>query len=195
MTSPEFKKSAAQAAGADYYALLDLDPRYDLDPGELERRYLERSRAVHPDRFVGAPASQRLAALQQSMQLNDAYKTLKQPGSRAEYLLGRRGVTIGDNEILDPTFLMEVLELREELAEARHDRDAARLRALEQAMHDRQDATLERVGALFSRFESSGDQTLLADIKVQLIVLRYVRRYLDQFDDMPDDLIDEEGEL
>jgi molecular chaperone HscB len=191
MTTPEFKKSAAPAASADYYALLDLDPRFAIDPGELELRYLERSRTVHPDRFVAAPASQRVAALQQSMQLNEAYKTLKQPGSRAEYLLGRQGVFIGDNEILDPTFLMEILELREELAEAKHGGDQARMRALEQAMIERRDATLERVAALFADFESTGDTALLADIKTQLIVLRYIRRYLDQFDD----LFDDEGEL
>lgn len=190
MTTPEFKKSAVQAASADYYALLDLDPRFAIDAGELERRYLERSRVVHPDRFVAAPASQRVAALHESMQLNDAYKTLKQPGSRAEYLLGRHGVFIGDNETLDPTFLMEVLELREELHEAKHGRDQARMRALEDAMLERRDATLERVAALFADFESTGNTELLAAIKAQLIVLRYIRRYLDEFDDL-----DEEGEL
>ena len=60
-----------------------------------------------------------MAALSRSRALNDAYQTLKKPVARAEYLLERAGVTIGDNERLDPAFLMEILELREELAEAR----------------------------------------------------------------------------
>lgn len=191
MTQAEFKKTAPQAAGMDYYALLGLSERFAIDLGELERRYLERSRDVHPDRFVNAPAAERVAALQRSMQLNDAYKTLKKPHARAEYLLGRHGLFIGDNEALDPTFLMEVLELREELAEAKARGQKHRLGELEKAMLDRQDTIFGRVASLFADVEASGERAVLAEIKAQLIVLRYIRRYLDEFEDV----LDEEGEL
>lgn len=189
MTPPEFKKAAA-AASADYYALLGLKESYAVDKGALERNYLERSRAVHPDRFVNAPAHERVSALQQSMLINQAYKALKNPQSRAEYLLQRYGVDIGDNERLDPTFLMEVLELREELAEAKHAGDRPTLRRLETAMLDRRDDALARVTEQFAAIAGetpAGDDPRLAAVKQQVILLRYVRRYLEEFDDVFED--------
>lgn len=185
MTRPE--PSTVSAPRADYYALFGLEERYALDMAELERRYLERSRAAHPDRFVNAPAHERVRALGESMQLNDAYKALKSPASRAEYLLGRRGVTIGHNETLDPEFLMEILEMREELAEAKAMREVATLRRLEEAMRDRQAGSLARLGDLFARVEATGDSAILAPIKAELILLRYIRRYLEEFDDAYDE--------
>lgn len=188
MKHAEFKRAApAGPAGADFYALLGLEERFALDLEELERRYLERSREVHPDRFVNAGASQRVSALQQSMQLNDAYKTLKKPVPRAEYLLRRHGVTIGANEQLDPAFLMEVLELREELQEAKMAGQSDELRRLEQAMLARRDATLVRVSEQFAAFERSSDEdgrrTILDEIKKEIILLRYIQRYLEELED------------
>lgn len=176
------------AASTDYHALLGMEERYELDPRELERQYLERSKRIHPDRFVNAPAHERVAALQESMLLNDAYKTLKEPLARAEYLLSRNGLEIADNERLDPGFLMEILELREELAEAKQAGDRATLRRLEEAMLDRRDAALNEVGELFAQFYGDGRDgaAVLRAIKERVIVLRYVRRYLHEFDDALD---------
>jgi molecular chaperone HscB len=170
-----------------YFEILGLPERYDIDAAELERAYHERSKSLHPDRFAAAPAAERVAALQQSMGLNEAYKALKKPQSRAEYLLRRAGVTIGGNERLDPQFLTEILELREELAEARHQGDLALVGRLEAAMKGRRDATLASLGPLFARAvaSSSGSSAAerdaaLADIKAALILLRYVVRYLEE---------------
>lgn len=187
MSAPSQFAKSASAGSADYYAVLGLDERYSIDRAELERRYLERSKSVHPDRFVNAPANQRVAALQESMLVNDAYKTLKDPMARAEFLLVRRGLTIGDNERLSPAFLMEVLELREELAVAKRAGDRATLRRLEAEMLAQRDAAFERVAALFGRLEQGGGQAELDSIKEQVILLRYIRRYLDEFDDLSED--------
>ena len=75
-----------------YFELLGLPERFDLARPAIEAAYLDRTREVHPDRFATAAASERVAALQRSMQLNDAYQTLRQPVRRAEYLLNRHGV-------------------------------------------------------------------------------------------------------
>jgi molecular chaperone HscB len=165
-----------------YFEILGLPERFDLDSAELERAYHERSKALHPDRFATAPAAERVAVLQRSMALNEAYKALKKPQSRAEYLLARAGVTIGGNERLDPTFLMEILELREELAEARHGGDLAKVARLEAAMKARQRGTLAQLGPLFARAAADGPDraTALAEIKTALILLRYVVRYLEE---------------
>ena len=168
-------RGSAATSGEDPFALLGLSAGYDVDPAALERAFFERSKAVHPDRVAGAPAAERVAALSRSRALNDAYQLIKKPVSRAEYLLARAGVTIGDNERLDPAFLMEILELREELAEARAAGALARVEQLQRAMQARR---AEALGALSGLF-AAGD---LAAIKHRLIVLRYIHRYLEECD-------------
>lgn len=172
-----------QASPSNYFALLGLPLRYAVDPEELERRYLERSRQVHPDRFVGAEAGERVKALGASMELNEAVKALRDPVRRAEHLLLLFGVAIGTNEQLDPTFLMEILEAREELAEAQTRGDQAEVMRLEEEMQQRRDASIEAVAERFAAVESgetgAGRDALLAQIKRELILLRYVDRYLE----------------
>ena len=167
--------SSDRAAGGDPFALLGLAPAYDVDPAALERAFFERSKAAHPDRVAGAPAAERVVALSRARALNDAYQLLKKPVSRAEYLLARAGVTIGDNERLDPTFLMEILELREELAVARVAGDTALVERLQRVMQARRKDALDALPALFAASD-------FAAIKERLILLRYVNRYLEECD-------------
>ena len=164
-----------RAGGDDPFGLFGLAPAYDVDLDALERAFFERSKTLHPDRFAGAPAAERVAALSRSRALNDAYQLIKKPVPRAEYLLERAGVTIGDNERLDPTFLMEILELREELAEARVAGDLARVEQLQRAMKARRSEALDALPGLFA----AGD---LQAIKQRLIALRYIHRYLEECD-------------
>lgn len=161
--------------GDDPFALLGLQPSYDVDLAALERAFFERSKQLHPDRVAGASAAERVAALSRARALNDAYQLVKRPVSRAEYLLARAGVAIGDNERLDPDFLMEILELREELAEARGAGNTELVGKLQGTMQARRRAALEALPALFAARD-------LPAIKERLILLRYVDRYLEECD-------------
>src|SRR5689334_9118029 len=159
----------------DAFGLLGLPAQFDLDPQVIERAFFDKSKELHPDRFASAPAAERVAALSKSRALNDAYQTLKKPVPRAEYLLARAGVTIGDNERLDPTFLMEILELREGLAEARAAKRTSEIEKLCGKMKARRKTSLDSLAALFANND-------LAAIKEQLILLRYIDRYLEECD-------------
>jgi molecular chaperone HscB len=167
--------SRGTGGGDDPFALLGLAPAYDVDLAALERAFFERSKQLHPDRVAGAPAAERVAQLSRSRALNDAYQLVKKPIPRAEYLLARAGVTIGDNERLDPTFLMEILELREELAAARAAGNTLLVGKLAGVMQARRTQALEALPALFA----AGDT---AAIKDRLILLRYINRYLEECD-------------
>jgi len=171
---------------SDYFQMLGLERRFALDPAELERRYLERSREVHPDRQAGRPADERARAAGETMQLNLAYRTLKRALPRAEHLLQLAGVRIGDNEPVKQDLLVEILELREQLANARASGDAAALERMESAARGRERAELDRLGALFGEFEAApqgGGTETLARIKDQVILLRYLARYREAFED------------
>lgn len=160
-------------SSSDLFALLGLPAQFDLDAQVIERAFHEKSRDVHPDKFASAPAADRVAALSRSRALNDAYQQLKKPVGRAEYLLERAGVTIGDNERLDPAQIMEVMEAREELSEARG--DAARVEKLQTAMQAKRKAALTQLANLFAADDMAG-------VKSVLINLRYIDRYLEECD-------------
>lgn len=161
--------------------MLGLPPRYDVDADTLEKAYFERSKELHPDRFAQAPAAERVAVLSKARALNDAYQVLKKPASRAEYLLAKEGITIGDNERIDPALVMDLLEEREELADARAAGKLPEIERLQTSMKARRAAAFERIGALFAE---GGDR---AAIKQQLILLRYVERYLEECDNALDE--------
>lgn len=105
--------------GQDYFSVFGLQPSVDIDLSELALRYRQLQQAVHPDRFLReCDRSQRLAEQQASL-VNTAYQVLKQPLSRAQYLLelaGEAGKT--DDTTRDIVFLTEQMGLREQLSEA-----------------------------------------------------------------------------
>lgn len=119
--------------GKSYFELFDLPATFDLDVTDLATRYRELQRRFHPDRFASASEPQRRLSLQLTAQINAAFQTLKDPVARARYLLGLQGVDTGEDTdtAMDTAFLMEQMELRESLAEAREAVDRhARLETL-----------------------------------------------------------------
>jgi molecular chaperone HscB len=162
-------------SSSDFFASLGIEPRFDIDLAQLEAAFHARSAEVHPDRFASAPAAERVAALSRSMDLNQAYKTLKRPVPRAEYLLARAGMGIAEGEKVDAAFLAEVLELREELEDARAAAKLDEVARLERAMKARHDGLVAGLGPAFAK----GD---LAEARKIVIELRYVARYLEACD-------------
>ncbi|MCV9880099.1 co-chaperone HscB [Brenneria izbisi] len=101
----------------DYFTLFGLPGRYDVDSGLLVSRFQELQRQFHPDRFATQPERARMLALQQAATINSAYQTLKHPLKRAEYMLSLHGFDLSNEQhtLQDTAFLMEQLEMREEL--------------------------------------------------------------------------------
>ena len=116
----------------DYFALFGLPARYRFDPIDLDRAYRALQSEIHPDRFASAGESERRLALQSSARVNEAYRALKDPVGRAQYLLSLHDIDAlaETNTSLPQEFLERELERREALADAHAARDAARLDAL-----------------------------------------------------------------
>src|SRR5262249_46975162 len=104
----------------DDFAGLGLPAALDMEPASLDRAYFALQRQWHPDRFANRPPDERARASAEAAALNDAYRTLKDPLSRAVYLAELKGVALpGDGKTIDdPDLLMEAMEAREELHEA-----------------------------------------------------------------------------
>ena len=82
--------------GGDYFSVFSLVPKLDLDLGMLEHQFHKLSRKLHPDRFARASASEKDWSLADTALLNDAYRTLRDPIRRTEYLLKLHGAEIGE---------------------------------------------------------------------------------------------------
>jgi len=124
----------------DYYALFGIPRGLNLSLDELQKRFYELSRELHPDRFMQKPEAERQRALDMSSALNDAYRTLKDPIKRAQYLLSQEGFDIGEQRSKDvpPELLEEVFELNMALEEMRggtirRDRNWSRPRRISRA--------------------------------------------------------------
>ncbi|SEC01716.1 co-chaperone HscB [Pseudomonas anguilliseptica] len=99
-----------------HFALFDLQPGFRLDLDQLAVRYRELARNVHPDRFADASEREQRLALERSASLNEAYSTLKSASRRARYLLELRGPELPlEVAVQDPDFLLQQMQLREEL--------------------------------------------------------------------------------
>ena len=133
---------------SDPFSTLGVEPAFDLDLAVLERRHRELSRELHPDRYVGRPAGERRQALGRAIEVNEAWRVLKDPIRRAEALLTLSGTPVGEtNEPKpDPELLMDMMEQRESLAEARQKRDPALLEKLAGTMRDRFQKTEQPAG-------------------------------------------------
>ncbi len=125
---PKCEKILSLARHGDYFAFVGLPRKLTVDLQDLDRRLRSLSRQFHPDYYCNATASERLASLERASYLNDAYRTLRDPALRVEYLLEVEGVPLkrraeGANGV-SPQLLEEVFELNEQLDAIREARQA-----------------------------------------------------------------------
>ncbi|WP_064605654.1 co-chaperone HscB [Photobacterium sp. J15] len=101
----------------NHFELFGLPFQFKLDGSLLSTQFRELQRRFHPDNFATSSERDRMMAMQKAAQINDAFQTLKNPISRAEYMLSENGFDIrGESKTLqDPEFLMQQMELREAL--------------------------------------------------------------------------------
>jgi molecular chaperone HscB len=113
--------SKTQSKTVDYFAIFGLPRKLWIEMSTLEQKFLQMSWKLHPDNFVNASEQERELSLQRSSELNDAYRVLRHPVARVEYLLGIEGARKeGEHkQQAPPELLEEVFELNESLDELR----------------------------------------------------------------------------
>ena len=168
----------------DYYALIGVPRGLNLSLDALQQRYYELSRKLHPDRFMQKPEAERQRALDMSSALNDAYRTLKDPIKRAQYLLALEGFDIGEQRSKDvpPELLEEVFELNIALEEMRSGDDSARPQ-LEQAAKNFTNMLGEsdrQLVVLSQQYDVSQSRDVLGEIRNLLNRRKYIQNLVSE---------------
>jgi molecular chaperone HscB len=168
----------------DYFELLGVPRSLNLSLDELQKSYYDLSRQLHPDRFMQKPEAERQRALDMSSALNDAYRTLKDPIKRAQYLLTLEGFDVGEQRSKDvpPELLEEVFELNMALEEMRSGDDSARPQ-IEQAEKTFTNMLAETDGqleALFGRYDTARSRDVLVEIRNVLNRRKYIQNLVSE---------------
>lgn len=170
-----------------HFDLFGLSPSVDLDVAKLEASHRTLSFQTHPDRLVDADPHARRLAAQKAAVLNEAVKVLRDPFRRALYLLELKGVKLegesGAAEVKMPQgFLEQILEVREQLEEAKANRN------LETAQ-----AMAAQIRAARARSLASGQEALrgndLTAATLALSQVRYYTRFLEEVDALEEELL------
>jgi molecular chaperone HscB len=176
----------------DAFDVFGLAPSLELDLVLLEQRYRDLQRQLHPDKFVQAGSSTRRASLERAVSVNEAYRVLKDELKRAELAFARLLSTDGkaEDQTADPELLMEVMELREELAGVRDRGDLGRAEQLRAQVQTRQHAALATLQHAFTLPSDQHTPGLHQQAGQALSRLRYYRRFQDEVNSLRDDLAD-----
>jgi molecular chaperone HscB len=163
-----------------FYEALDLEPKLALDLDDLKRRFYERSRQWHPDRFArGSPAEQE-KALEMTAVLNDAFRTLRDPNARAAYFFKHKGIDLPKEA--PPDVLKEFFELNMELEELRSGDESVRpdVAIAYERILDMREKTDTALAGLFELYDRNEDMrpTLIGPAGDLLNVHRYLSNYL-----------------
>jgi molecular chaperone HscB len=194
---PQCSQVLALGRQGDYFRFLGLPRKLKIDPEDLERRFRALSRQFHPDYFFNATPAERRASLERSSYLNDAYRTLRQPVSRVEYLLGLEGFGAKSPEEasrpVPSTLLEEVFALNEELDEVRDMRASGapvdawkakleRARAPIEAKRAAHEDQLEKLSLRWDAGLSSADKVqrkdVLAALRDRVLERNYINNLL-----------------
>ena len=134
----------------NHFELFHLPARFTIDAAALDAAYRDVQGQVHPDRFVNASDSEKRVAMQWATRANEAYQTLKHPQKRAQYLCELNGVDLQteSNTAMPMSFLMQQMEWREALGDAKASKDMDALEALDAEVGSDRKQRTAQVGEL-----------------------------------------------
>ena len=132
----------------NHFDLFQLPARFTIDMGALDAAYRDVQGQVHPDRFVNATDAEKRVAMQWATRANEAYQTLRNPQKRAQYLCEQNGVDLKteSNTAMPMAFLMQQMEWREALGDAKAAKDTDALESLDTQVRAERKARLEQIG-------------------------------------------------
>lgn len=134
----------------NHFDLFHLPQRFTIDLAALDSAYHEVQTQTHPDKFASAGSAEKRVAMQWATRANEAYQTLKNPLARAKYLCELNGIDLQteSNTAMPAAFLMQQMEWREALDDARAAKDVGALESLEAELRGARKAEIAQLTQL-----------------------------------------------
>ena len=169
-----------------YFSIFDLPVDFDVDLNLLSQRYREIQKQVHPDKYANSGDAEQLLAVQAAAEVNDAFETLKSPLARAEYMVMEHGFDVRHEQatIKDGMFLMQQMELREELEEITDASD------VETAFDDFYEDVKQLIDEYTTQFKGHFKQQSYMDAAAAVRKLRFIYKLHDEARLLEDKLLD-----
>jgi molecular chaperone HscB len=170
----------------DYFALFEMPRHLRIEMNRLEQKFLQLSWKLHPDNFVNATETERELSLKRSSELNDAYRTLRDPVGRVEYLLGIEGARKEGQhkQQAPPELLEEVFELNESLDELREAKaSGSDLAALKARLESAEKTFQQKLGEVDTQLQSAAhewDAALQGDASTRKVVIAKLNELLNR---------------
>ncbi len=175
---------ALQKPPAGFYRFFGLEERLSLDLDDLQKRFYELSRKTHPDRYGRKSPAEREFAEEASSILNDAYRTLRDPVKRAEYVLKQHGLDTGEqrSKNVPPELLEEVFELNMAMEEMRGGDESARpqLESAQQRFAGLLGDVDRQLAAEFAEYDKTPSPAVLGTIRGILNRRRYIQNLVNE---------------
>ena len=179
---------ALNPAGAevDYFSMLGLPQRFDLDAEEIHQKFLALNRHAHPDFHAEETPEVQALSLRLSANVNDAYRVLRDPASRANCLLELLGgPSLAEDKSVPDGFLETMMMMQEEIADSADQDESDERAKTHEVLQTQHDGLMARIEGLFEEHQRSVDceavrQDLLGEIRRQLNAVSYVKKLLSQ---------------
>lgn len=165
----------------NYFELFDIPVQFRPPVTSLKARFFSLSREFHPDYHSQADESAQMEMLEKSSLLNKAWKTLQDPDETIRYVLQLKGLLEEEEKYtLPPAFLMEMLEINEQLAEAKMEGDETAIAKGKAAIHDLEKDIYEPVKAIVENYkEGFTTQEEMLRVKEYYYKKKYLKRILE----------------
>ncbi len=164
----------------DYFALFGLDKKFSVNIDELEQRYLELTKLIHPDLHTNSSGEALTLSMKISIEINNAYKVLKDPITRAEYLLSLTNAPEISSDQVPEGLLSYILHLREqfEFAQAESDRD--KVEDIREAVRELKKRTESKIYNLANNLTPSPDVSVTNELRRELNAIKYINNLAKQ---------------
>lgn len=161
----------------NYFEILGIKPAFQIDAAQLKKAYFAVSRATHPDHYEGDSQ----LAEEKSAQVNLAYATLKDPLKRMAYILNMHGL-LSENDTMSPDFLMDMMEINEQLMELEMDPNPNVIQQITQSIDDLEHSWQRQVLPSIKAFDTLGELSSLVVIRDYYYKTKYLVRVKENLD-------------
>ena len=166
----------------NYFELYEMPVSFQVDQGMLKKKYYDLSRQFHPDFFTSSPDEEQAGILEKASQVNKGYKVLQNPDETIKYVLQLKGLLQEEEKFeLDPQFLMEVMDINEELMELEMDENQEQLMNVEQKANRLMLKIYEDVAPVMAGYQNGvTTEEEMLQVKDFYFQQKYLQRILDK---------------